>query len=92
MFDQLKKAGVRATDVARLLQISRVAVSLWFNGHSNPHRLIAKRVDRLVRAVVSAESVGDLPLRDVKRDDRYDALTRVIEKHLTGLGLAPINE
>lgn len=86
-------AGVRPSDIARLLRISRVAASLWINGHSQPHRFIEKRVQRMLSAVSSALSSGDLPIsRDVPRGERYDATVAVITKHLNGLGLASIDE
>jgi glycerol-3-phosphate dehydrogenase len=36
------------SDVAKLLNVSRVTVSQWFNGHANPHPIHADRVRKLV--------------------------------------------
>ncbi len=38
MIEVYEKAGLKPSNVAKLLNLSRVAVSLWFNGHSAPHR------------------------------------------------------
>lgn len=91
-FATIKAGGLRPSDVAKLLRISRVAVSLWFNGHSQPHRLIEMRVHRLEDAVRSALQSGDLPIsRDVPRDERYEAKAAAVHKHLQQLGLAAID-
>ena len=91
-FSALKTAGLRPSDVAKLLRISRVAASLWFNGHSQPHRLIEMRVHRLDDAVRSALHSGDLPVsRDVPKAERYDAVAAAVHKHLQLLGLAAID-
>jgi hypothetical protein len=92
-FKECRKVGVRPSDVAKLLQVSRVAASLWFNGHSDPHRLIAKRVHRLFQAVTSASTAGDLPLpHDTPRAKRYELFEKVILHHLGKLKLAPLTE
>lgn len=90
-FDTFKRAELRPSDVAKLLSVSRVAASLWFNGHSQPHHLIVKRVDRLQQAVASALLSKELPVsKDVPRAKRSDEIHSVISLHLSKLGLAPI--
>lgn len=93
MFEILKDAGLTPSTVARLLNVSRVAVSLWVNGHSQPHRLIERRVDRLLQAVESAVVAKDLPLsEDVPKKNRFAETSRIIYRHLESLKLGSVAE
>ena len=47
MFETAKRAGLMPHDLARILHVSRVTVSLWFNGHNKPHKLLTARVMKL---------------------------------------------
>lgn len=84
MFDTAKNdAQLLPSDLAKLLKVSRVTVSLWFNGHANPHRLLAAKVTRLLDAVDGAVKVGDLPVPvDTVRRERGLYIERVIAKQL----------
>jgi len=84
MFDVAKgAAGLTPADVAKLLKVSRVTVSLWFNGHSQPHALHANKVQKLLDAIGVAVDAGDLPIpRDASRRDRGDLVRKAVEKHL----------
>lgn len=93
MFDILETAGLKPSNVAKLLNVSRVAVSLWMNGHSEPHRLIQRRVDRLLSAVKAAVKAGDLPLSDdVPRKNRHAEIAKVIHRHADKMQLGSIAE
>ena len=76
-----REAGLRPTDVSRLLKISRTAVSLWFNGHSQPHPLIKDRVRQLEKAVSAAHKAGALPLiPGVPRRERHLTIERIVRQ------------
>lgn len=93
MIDTFKKAGLKPSNVSKLLNVSRVAVSLWFNEHSAPHHLIARRVERLTTAVQSALKAGDLPLsEDVPRQNRHAEIAKVIHRHVEKLQLGSVGE
>jgi predicted transcriptional regulator len=81
------------SNVAKLLNVSRVAVSLWVNGHSAPHKLIERRVERLLTAVHSAVNKGDLPLSDdVPRKNRHAEIAKIIHRHVDKLQLGSVGE
>jgi len=93
MFDTFIKAGLKPSNVARLLNVSRVAVSLWFNKHTEPHHLIRRRVDRLHSAVQSALAAGDLPISsDVPRKNCHAEIAKVIHRHIDKLQLGSVGE
>ena len=65
MFQRAKEeAKLRPDDLAKLLKVSRVTVSLWFNGHTKPHHLLSKRtiqhVDALEHEGVEVASDAEL--------------------------------
>lgn len=92
-FKIYRTAKVRVSDVSKLLQVSRVTASMWFNDHSQPHRLIEKRVEKLTLAVTAAVSAGDLPVSDdVPRAERFSKIKQVITAHLKKLSLGSIDE
>ena len=83
MFETAKRVGIRPHDVAKMLDLNRVTVSMWFNGHSLPHRLLEKRVARLLDAVELAVQAGDLPgPPDLDRKERSLYAKRVLTDHL----------
>jgi predicted transcriptional regulator len=93
MIEVYEKAGLKPSNVAKLLNLSRVAVSLWFNGHSAPHRLVERRVERLTAAIQSALKAGDLPISaDVPRQNRHAEIAKVIHRHVEKLQLGPVGE
>lgn len=78
----LVEAGLGSTDISRVLSISRVTVSLWLNGHTNPHRLIAQRVGELLDTVKLAVEAGDLPVpHRIGRRERAYYIKTVIDRH-----------
>lgn len=93
MFDVLNRAGVTPSIVARLLKVSRVTASLWINGHSKPHRLIERRVSRLLVAVKAAYDAKELPLSaDVPIRDRSAETIRIIDDTLARLKLGSVSD
>lgn len=86
-------AKLRPTDLARLLHVSRVACSLWFNGHSRPHRLLEKRIAKVDAVVNAALAAGDLPLpAGVARGEREPRLRKIFERHLFRLKLGSLDD
>lgn len=93
MFEQLKVAGVTPSVVAKLLNVSRVAASLWVNGHSKPHRLIERRVAKMLVAVKAAVDAKELPVsHDVPARDRSAETVRIIEATLDRLKLGSVSD
>ena len=83
MFDLAKKANVRPHDVANALGLNRITVSLWYNGHSKPHRLLTDKVASLLDAIEKAVEAGELPVSaDLNRRERNDETLRVLSKHM----------
>jgi hypothetical protein len=82
MFEIVRKAGLTATDLARLLNISRTTCSLWMNDHREPHHLHRARVDTLLRRVKAAVKAKALPValpREPERRQRQ--LEKIISQH-----------
>lgn len=83
MFEIVKEARLKPHEVAKLLKVSRVAVSMWFNGHSNPHRLLREPVGKLLDAVHQAMDAGELPVpHDISRRERGLYIQKVLGKRL----------
>ena len=87
MFDIVKKAKVKSVDLAKLLNVSRVTVSLWLRGRRVPHHLLKARVDLLLEAIRMAEEAGTLPVSaDTKQDERFTKVRQAIEDELHDMG------
>lgn len=72
MIQTFKDAKLLPHEVAKALGINRVTVSMWYNGHTSPHRLHADKVQNLVDAVRAAVDSGDLPVsHDIPRRERW---------------------
>ena len=79
MFEPVIAAKLRPCDLSKLLGVSRVTCSLWLNGRSNPHRLLAGRVKRLLDIVGLCVQNGTLPVsRDVHRRERAHHIQTVL--------------
>lgn len=92
MFELAKKADVLPHDVARALGLNRITVSLWYNGHSKPHRLLADKVSSLLDAIEKAVEAGELPISgDIDRRERRNETHKVLMKYL-GAAETSINE
>lgn len=61
-FSPLKQAGITPGIAAKMMGISRVTASQWFNGHVQPHSLLKARVTNFTRMVQSALDQKLLPL------------------------------
>ena len=71
MFKYVKAAELRPCDIAKLLGVSRVTVSLWLNGKNNPHHLLSGRVSKLLDSVRLCVDSGAFPVpRSVSRRER----------------------
>jgi len=82
MFQIAKDARITPNDFAKLLGVSRVTASLWFNQHNKPHHLIRKRVEETIAAITKGMEGGDFPVPyEVVRRERYLYIQKVIKKH-----------
>jgi hypothetical protein len=90
MFEIVHTARLLPHEVARLLKVNRITVSLWLNGHRKPHRLLADTVNDLLDRIAAAVESGDLPINaDVKRKDRTAIIDSVLtQDQPTSSGLA----
>ena len=78
-FHNAKRAGIGPADLARLLNVSRVTISLWFNGHNQPHVLHRDRVAKTLDVIGSAVDVGLLPLPvGTRRKDREASILNAL--------------
>lgn len=83
MFEIAKDARLQPHDLAKLLKINRITVSMWFNGHSNPHRLLEQRVEKLLDAIKASVEAGELPVpHDITRRERGHYIQTVLGKRL----------
>lgn len=84
MFQIVRDANLLPHEIARVLKVSRVTVSMWVNGHTKPHRLLAEKVAKLLDAITSAIDDGDFPVPpSVKRKEREAFIRGVLVKHLS---------
>lgn len=89
MFEVVKAAKIKPVDVAKFLNVSRVTVSLWLNGHKKPHHLLRHRVDLFLEAVQMAVDKGSLPLpADTKRAERFEKISAVLVHELHNMDRA----
>jgi hypothetical protein len=80
-FKPAHDAKLGPTDLARLLDVSRVAASGWLNGHTDPHNLLTQRVSRLLDKIGRAVSAGELPApSSVRRAERAMYIRKVLAK------------
>lgn len=85
MFEITKEARLRPHEIAKLLKVSRVTVSMWVNGHSKPHRMLGDRVDKLLDAIRHAVEAGELPVpHDISRRERGHYIQKTLAKRLDG--------
>lgn len=78
-----REARLTPNDFAKMLKVSRVTASCWFNHRCAPHHLIRHRVERLMSAIQSAMDSGDFPVPyEIPRRERYLYVSRVVTKHL----------
>jgi len=83
-FSILKASGITQAEFGAFLQVSRVSVSSWVNGHPI-HKLRRPKVERLLQAVALAVELKMLPLpaaRDTDEKSRNEELKKVLMKSL----------
>lgn len=79
-FTIVRKAGLNATDLSRLLQVHRCTCSLWLNGHKQPHHLHARVVQSLLDRIEKRVSRGDLPTELPRNpEERTAVLERLLK-------------
>jgi hypothetical protein len=84
MFEPVVEAELQPHDLARILKLNRVTVSMWLNGHCLPHRLHIEKVQKLIDAVNEAVEAGKLPLPDgTPRRDREQLISSALENYWT---------
>lgn len=82
----VKKAGIHVDEFASFCGVSRVAVYGWFKGGTiNPLR--KPRIDKLMVALQSAVTSGDLPIerpkiRRVDKESVTKKIRSIVIKHL----------
>lgn len=82
-------AKLRPADFAKMLGVSRVTCSLWFNGHANPHRLLRAKVDRLLAAIAAAVQDAQLPVPpSIERQNRESYIKQAVASQLKKLAPA----
>jgi predicted transcriptional regulator len=81
MIETFKEAKLLPHEVAHVLGISRVTVSMWYNGHTKPHRLHEDKVQKLVDDVKQAMESAALPVPSgVARRDRLDYIGSTLKQ------------
>jgi hypothetical protein len=71
MFEPVKQAQLQPHDLAKLLKLNRITVSMWLNGHAMPHKLHREKVQELVDAIQVALDDGKFPVPlEVTRRER----------------------
>jgi DNA-binding XRE family transcriptional regulator len=83
-FQPVFDAQLTQGEFARLLDINRVTVNMWFKGHANPHRMMTTRVTKVLALIKRAVDSGQLPLHpDTEHKDRMVRIKTIIAKLLT---------
>lgn len=86
LFADAKAARLRPDDMAKLMKVSRVTASLWFNGHSKPHHLLTARCTKILGAIKAGMSSGDFPVpHDVSRRERGLYIKTAVLKHIKAM-------
>lgn len=81
-FTPLEASKLTQAEFAKLLRVSRVAVSGWITGKMGVHEMRKPRVVRLLKVISQATQDGKFPLRDTPRDKRFDAIKKVLVSYL----------
>ena len=85
MFETAKAARLLPHEIAKLLGVSRVTVSAWYNGHTLPHRILANRVAKLLDAIAVAVNNGALPVpHDIPRRERGHYIRTALKPYTPG--------
>ncbi len=83
MFDVAKKARLLPSDVAKLMRVSRITASQWFNNRARPHHLLLPRVTALLKAIEGAYDDGKLPVpHDIVQRERAMYLRNTLTHYI----------
>lgn len=83
MFQDAKKAGLLPSDIAKLMRVSRVTASLWFNGHQKPHHLLMPRIEAVLAAIDQAVAKDELPVPyEITQRERGLYIRTTLNKYL----------
>lgn len=81
-FTVLAKAGVRQTEFAKLVGVSKIAVHKWTKGGGVDKRH-ADKIMKLLRTIGAAADSGYLPVNDgIPNDERIKAIQLALVKQL----------
>ena len=80
--DLLTKAELSVDEVTSLFEVSRVSIYSWMKDHGPQQPLIRSRALRVIALIEKVVASGDLPLKEVPRQDRPKVLHAVFKKHL----------
>jgi hypothetical protein len=81
-FSVCGQAGIGASDLSRLADVSRTTASLWLNDHAGPHVLHYTRIAALVDCIRTAVAAGALPIpADTMRRDRENVILNILIDH-----------
>lgn len=63
-FSPITAAGLTGNEAAHIFKVSRVAFAKWIRkaNPTNPHKQIAGRVEKILRAIEAAVEAGALPV------------------------------
>jgi len=77
MFQTLKRAGLKPSEFATLLGLSRITVYNWKVGRSKPHSLIADRVKKTLNVLDKLVIRRKLPLPPYSAKIRREKLRKL---------------
>lgn len=83
-FTPLTAAKVTQSEFASIAGVSRVTVNNWMHKRLGVHEARATRITRLLSAITTAVGQERLPLKDTPRDQRTDAIKRIVVETLSG--------
>jgi transcriptional regulator with XRE-family HTH domain len=81
-FAPLASSKITQGEFAALVKVSRVTVSQWIKGTMGVHEMRKPRVARLLSVLDKATKDAKLPLRDVPREKRLDAIKAILVTYL----------
>lgn len=81
-FTILEKAGVRQTEFAKLVGVSKIAVHKWTKGGGIDKRH-SDKINKIMNAIEGATADGYLPIAPgTPHDERIKAIQKALVKHL----------
>lgn len=78
-FSEVKAFGLTQSELAKVLDVSRVTINLWANGKMKPHRLHAEAITGKIKALRLAVELGLIP-KAVRGKPRHDAIMLAIKQ------------